>query len=263
MKKKNRYVVLCCAGTALGAVIGALSLNSCNFGSFPLWIRPLVIAFALYSTFTGSYFGLFLAALWSILDFEGIWKESRLRTLGVPVLGSTLGLVLLGWIALVAPQASEFFSQAHLSSFPDTWKLPIYTQETLVPQAYFLSVAKIFVDYAEQFAALFAAFAMLTIGSFDRFKPPWYITTIVLGFLVPIPAYMALAIAHVAAIDSYFESLVGWTCISTGVFGTVITVTVALVQFARRGSTTYFSPEQIRSREIQKIRQRSKTPVQL
>jgi hypothetical protein len=53
----------------------------------------------------------------------------------------------------------------------------------LIPKLFVLASVRMFLEHAEQYAAIFAAIAMLGVAILDYLKPKWYVVTFSLGVL--------------------------------------------------------------------------------
>ncbi|HEY9776916.1 MAG TPA: hypothetical protein V6C81_24340 [Planktothrix sp.] len=194
---KTRNAILAAIGASCGLFIGALTQL---YFRTP-WEQPIFLAAVIYFVIAGAYGAVSAGVVRDILGSKGSWANSKFRMLGVPIFGATTGLVFLAWLCLFFPEGIKSFQAADLTNI---WSVPEAIR-FLVPKAYLLAAAKMFVDYADQFAGIFAALFALAIGFHDTIRPKWYVTTTAVGLVLPVPLFVANAITTHQTIRDFFD----------------------------------------------------------
>lgn len=114
----KRYLELAVISFAICALLSVTSfvLIYLDMGYPPGEAKKIVIGYT-YFSLNGAYFASFQAIVRDVLARQGKWADPWAQCLGVPLIGASLGLLLLGWIALLVPkgwQASELLTKAEL-----------------------------------------------------------------------------------------------------------------------------------------------------
>ncbi len=108
----------------------------------------------------------------AVLARSGKWANSKMRWLGVSLVGASMGLFVLGWISILAPPGLEAFKTNEFEKFlcgvgPE----PLWVQaRQLMPQAELLAACSLLIENCMQFAAGFALFAIIAVSAYDASK---------------------------------------------------------------------------------------------
>lgn len=120
-----------------------------------------------YFSVSGGFIACFRAIVGDVLSRRGPWRDPRSRFFCVPALGASLGLLVLGWVALGQGCA--------LLQEPFWWRLISGSWGPVQGQAYdlfsrlqLLTACKTFLESGAQYAAIFAAGAMATVWLYDH-----------------------------------------------------------------------------------------------
>ncbi|HEY9713786.1 MAG TPA: hypothetical protein V6C72_09965 [Chroococcales cyanobacterium] len=162
----RRYLTLAGTGFASCACLSCLFLSVVTVVPWGYFLLYLMGA---YFTFSGAYIATFQAVFRDILFRQHIWAKPRIRTLGVPLVGASAGLVYLGWAAIfksggMAELNTNAFTQLLCGAGPESIRRQA---RQLMPQAEMLAICQMLLDNALQYAAASACLAMFCVWLYD------------------------------------------------------------------------------------------------
>lgn len=178
------YFKIAKIGFIITAEIGfCFVIVACLFIPAPQRLLPL----ATYFIMSGGYVVCLPSILHDMLMKERIWVDPRRRCFGVPLIGASIGLFLLGWAAIVEPTGLvEWRMTQH--NLLERGLVNFGTQEyQLIYQAEFLATCKLFVDNWVKYASACAAISVLGVWLYDKIKPCWSTVSFYMGLLLPLP----------------------------------------------------------------------------
>jgi hypothetical protein len=200
----------------------------------------------------GTYFCLsfgYLAGLSSMLcdlfTKKRIWTNPLVRFFGVPLLGCSVGLFILGWVAIIGDTSYSGSDLTWLRCYE--WVLfckplnPLSEQAVaLLPRAVLLCVCKSFVENGLQYAALYAALAMLGAWLGDTFRSKWVATSLFMGALLPLPIFF---VHEFVQFERSRDLSIEWSTQCWLILGSMTALIAALIVWSvRRG--WWKAPEQ-------------------
>ena len=239
----QRYLRLAGIGFA---VCGAISFLLWSTISVVPWEQQQFNLMAAYFSVSGAYLVSLPALLCDIYARKRLWIDPRARCLGVSLVGASVGLFLLGWIAILSPNGLESFRTNQFDRLlcgvgPE----PVWTQaRQLIHQAELLATCKMLIDNYAQYMVAFAALALFSLALFDTLKPRWLLVSFVLGLLFPLPLFVLDALEQfdytaTPMLQTLTESAISWLVLGT-FFGFVL---IAIVWTVRDGWWTPVNTE--------------------
>src|SRR5262249_20090403 len=99
----KHYSTLALIGFLLALCLGGLIAGITAIVPVDAWEKFQIYIAVVYFSLSGAYLFCFPAILRDILVRRHGWNDPRVRCIGVPIFGASLGLFVLGWIALLGP----------------------------------------------------------------------------------------------------------------------------------------------------------------
>lgn len=162
----KRYLRLAGIGFAVSSVLGYLSTK---IGWVP-WEQQLANLTGLYFSISGAYVVSFPYVFYDALTRKGLWAKPRNRSFGVPLLGASFGLLVLGWVAILGPNGldrSDRFNALLCGVGPE----PIWSQaRDIIPKAELLGILNTILESWVQYAAVSALMAIASAFAYDTLK---------------------------------------------------------------------------------------------
>jgi hypothetical protein len=228
----KRNLALAAIGLAIGFMIW-----QCLFPSLvvPWWLHLTGLVWVPYFCLTFAYATSAPAVLYDILIQRGVWADRRLRFVGIPLFGASIGLLLLGWTALCGCGSGGWHAVdlAHCEALFDT-AMPFEITakaNNLLEQADFLGVLKILGGEWARYTSVYAVIAIGGIGLYDHMKPRWSTVSIAIGMLIPGLLFLAIALQYPLP-----QGVLSWLLVMWGITGGCIsTLLVAIVWTVRAG----------------------------
>jgi hypothetical protein len=161
LKHSIQGFAICCAISFVGLFIEPVP-----------WENQLFVIAWAYFCFSGAFLASVPDILLDMYAHKGIWAQPRQRWLGVPVIGASLGLFVLGWITIFGPKDLEQVRTNEFERFlcgagPES----LWVQARhLVPRAEVLGMCKVLLESSFQYAFAFAAIATLGAWIYDQVK---------------------------------------------------------------------------------------------
>lgn len=205
------YQKLAGIGFALSAIVSYMFVVLVP--SLPWEQQKSMVIGACFSV-SGGYVFCLPALLFDVLSRQRLWTDDRKRFFGVPLFGASVGLLVLSWSAILSPTDLIEWNALKPSVLDPVFLNIVPHASELYSRAELLATCKLIGDNCCQFAATFAALAMISAGLYDTVKPRWPSTMFVLGFLVPSLPAIAEVLEHGDRID-FSVFWVRWLVIGT------------------------------------------------
>lgn len=185
----NHYLKLAATGFAIFSAVGilfviTLSLVQCSGFAGRIWPNWSVPA---YFCASGAYLTLLPVIVFDILTLKNMWADPRTRTLGVPLVGASLGLYLLGWVAVFNPFGSFACNTLRFDGLFYPHKFSTMRSFDLIGQAEMIGMCKMFMDYSMQVSVIFAFLAAVGVKLYDKLKLHWMTVTFAFAYLFVLP----------------------------------------------------------------------------
>ncbi len=231
----NHYLRL--AGIGFGiffavAILFVTVLCTCViFGApdhrWPNWFVPT------YFCASGAYLTSLPSIVCDILTLKRVWNNPRLRVIGVPLVGASLGLFLLGWVAVFNPLGSVGYRAEKFDGLFYPHRFSTLRSFDLISQAEMIGMCKLFMDYGMQVSVIFAALGAVGVEVYDKVKPHWTTVPFAFAYLLVLPLIFTWPqdLRDVFTRDCFAGFLICW--LALGSFAGV--VMTALVWTVRQG----------------------------
>jgi len=164
----KRYLSLASFGFLIGFAISALVVSVVTIVP---WERQALYLVAAYFSVSTGFVACFPAIVQDIFARRGKFSHNKVRLLAAGLAGGSLGLFLLGWSAVVAPQCVHDVLTNQMEALLCVGPAPDWQRaRELASKLLWLGTCKTLLEGAFDYMTKFAAISVLLVCTYDTLK---------------------------------------------------------------------------------------------